>query len=218
MIFKKLDLSLFCNEGSSGSETCTNAANNTGSVQETPDKSESETDGTNSSLNDDIARRAEFDRLIKGEYKDLFDERIKAAIHRRFKSYKDEDDTSKLPYDWFDQAHRLKELYPDFSLKNAVTDKENGKKFMAMLAAGFDVRDAYESLHKNEIMDTMMRYVAQKIREKTINDIRTRGLRPYENGADSAAAHMVKSDPSTWSKEYMDNVVERVRRGERIVL
>ena len=201
---KMLSLHLFEQENGGSGTACNSAAKPDAPLQE------------DTRENTEEKRRAEFEKLIKGEYKDLYEERIKSAINRRFRSHSEEKED--LAAKWISQEAYVQRFYPDFSMMETVLDPKNGRKFMAMLSAGFDAKDAYEALNKNEIIDALMRYTAEKVREKTVNDIRLRGMRPEENGAVSAAARFTKSDPSTWSDEELDRVAERVRRGERIVL
>ena len=207
----------------------------------------------------EAARRAEFERLIREEYKDLYDERAQSMINRRFRAARaaekrlaeqdefisalkanlgaqDTEDilrmTSKEPESierdgikngrnyarWEAQCRKAAELYPQFDMQGEVLNSSTGIPFMELLASGVDVMTAYEVVHKDELIGGAMKYTAEKVREKTVNDIRARGLRPDENGADGAAALMVGSDPSSWPDEEIDRVIERAKRGERIVL
>ena len=110
-------------------------------------------------------------------------------------------------------------IYPGLSLEAEANDPETGEQFMRLLSSGVDVRTAYEVIHKDDIISGAMHYTAQKVKEKTVNDIRARGLRPQENGAQgSTAAKVVKSDPKSWTDKDMDEVIRRVAAGERIVL
>ena len=238
-------------------------------------------------------RKADFEKLIKGEYKDLYTERFKKEMDRRFKSAKQTEDAlseansvldilkqnygvadikglkAALESDdsliskraaqnglsveqqrifdamqsdnralqefkaqqeaenerqrvlerWNTEAAAAAGIYPGLSLETEANDPETGEQFMRLLSSGVDVRTAYEVIHKDDIISGAMHYTAQKVKEKTVNDIRARGLRPQENGAQgSTAAKVVKSDPKSWTDKDMDEVIRRVAAGERIVL
>lgn len=241
-------------------------------------------------------REAEFEKLIKGEYKDLFDKRVQQNISARFKNQKAmeeqlnasrafdpvremlaakygvdgndanailealEDDTSfyedeaiergmsveqlkqfkKLEREnaafkrsvdeqqqraqatqryqqLVQQGEATKQIYPGFDLNTEANDPNTGMRFRSLLNSGVDVRTAYEVIHMGDIMGGAMRYTAQAIQQKTVNDIRARGMRPTENGASgNAAASVVKSDPRNFTKKDRDEISRRVMRGERI--
>lgn len=244
------------------------------------------------------ARRAEFERLIKGDYKDLYDERMQKTINARFKENKalearaatadkmaplmdmlaskygvdasnpeavlkavQEDDSyyeqeamekglsvdqlkqmkalerenaefkrtaqeaqrqqnaAMLYQKWQTEGDACKQMYPTFDLTAEVNNTETGERFMSLLKSGVDVRTAFEVVHKDEIIGSAMQLTAQKIQQKTVADIRTRGMRPTENGASgSGAAVTRKSDPAQFTKRDRDEISRRVMRGERIEL
>lgn len=243
-------------------------------------------------------RRAEFEKLIKGDYKDLFDERAQKIIDTRFKQTKaleeqaskaeslapvldilagkygvagddvdalvkaiQEDDSyyedeamqkgltveqlkhmkrmerenaefkraaaevqrkqeaSRIYAQWQEQADACKQMYPTFDLQAECASPESGKRFLSLLQSGVDVQTAFEVVHKDELIGGAMQYTAKAIQQKTLNDIRARGMRPVENGASgNGAAAVVKADPKSWSKKDREEVSRRVMRGERIEL
>jgi hypothetical protein len=244
------------------------------------------------------ARRAEFERLIKGDYKDLFDERVQRNINARFKEmdgYKskaaqadalspvldllaskygvdgknvdaivkaiEEDDgyyeeeaadkglsVEQLKYvkrmerenaelrraaqererqqladqqysQWLQQGDECKRVYPGFDFKTEVTNPETGNRFFGLIQNGVDVKTAYEVLHKDDIIGGAMQYTAQAVQQKTVNDIRARGMRPAENGGGgNSPAVIVKNDPKTFTKKDREEIARRALRGERIEL
>lgn len=249
-------------------------------------------------ITDDQARRAEFEKLIKGDYKDLFDERAQKIIDARFKenktleeqanrakaldpvlellstkygidssdvenlvkaiqqddSYYEEEaaqkgltveqlkhmkkierenaefrraaeeqkrraDADRVYADWQQQSEDCKRFYPNFDLRSESANEETGKRFLSLLRGGVDVKTAYEVVHKDELISGAMQYTAQTIQQKTVNDIRARGMRPDENGANgNGPAVITKTDPKTFTKKDREEIVRRVRRGERIEL
>lgn len=241
------------------------------------------------------ARKAEFERLIKGEYKDLFDERAQQMIDTRFKQTKtleaqakalepmlemlaskygvdgsdvnalskaiQEDDSyyeeeamkkgltveqlkhmkrierenaefrraaeeqqrranrERVHAEWQEQSEACRRMYPGFDFRSECEHPETGQRFARLLGSGVDVKTAFEVVHKDDLIGGAMQYTAQAIQQKTVNDIRARGMRPSENGGSgSSAATIVKSDPKTFTKKDRDEIARRVMRGERIEL
>lgn len=243
-------------------------------------------------------RKAEFERMIKGDFKDLFDERVKQNIDARFKQVKsleakarraesfepvlemiankygvdvqdaeklvkaiEEDDSyyedeamqkgltvaqlkeikrierenaefrraaeerkkqenaDRIYSRWQQEAEACKQMYPGFDLQSECSSSETGERFLGLLKAGVDVGTAYEVIHRDEIIGGAMHYTAQKVQQKVVNDIRTRGMRPSENGASgTAAATITKADPRSFTRKDRDEISRRVMRGERIEL
>ena len=263
-------------------------------AQEGSKKAEPETTVTSDTAE---ARKAEFERLVKGEYKDLFDARVQQNINARFKeteTYKakaaqadaltpvldmlaskygvdgsnvdalvkaiQEDDSyyeeeamnkglsveqqkhmkkierenaefkrvaqeqqqkanaDRIFSQWQQQSDLCKQAYPNFDLRNECSDPQYGSRFLSMLKSGVDVKTAYEVIHKDDILGGAMQYTAQAVQQKTVNDIRARGMRPSENGASGAgAAAIVKTDPKTFTKKDRDEISRRVLRGDRSI-
>lgn len=236
-----------------------------------------------------IDRDAEFEALIKGEYKEQYDARMKKGLDRRFKAaqkteqalsdanaiidrmkinygvYTNEELVAALEKDnaivarraaenglteeqqrrfdkfeldsrafaeakrrqeeelqqqqtllkWRTEEQAMQEKFPGF----ALDDEAENEQFMQLLSAGVSMEQAYTLAHLDDIMSGTIQYAVQKTKQKVTNDIRARGLRPTENGAQgSVAAKVVKSDPSTWTDEQIEDFKRRTLAGERIVL
>lgn len=293
----KLNLHLF--ETAGGGAAAAAGANPAGGEPAAPNTEApaSSPDQSNSSQSTGDARRAEFEKLIKGEYKDLFDERAQKMIDTRFKQNKtleeqasrakaldpvlellsskygvdssdveslvkaiQEDDsyyeeealqkgltveqlkhmkqierenaefkraaqeqkrkqeTDRIYSQWQQQSEDCKKFYPNFDLK-AECSAETGKSFLGLLKSGVDVKTAFEVIHKDELIGGAMQYTAQKIQQKTVNDIRARGMRPTENGASGNSPAMItKSDPRLSTKEGRAELARLAMRGVRIEL
>lgn len=237
----------------------------------------------------EVDRDAEFEALIKGDYKDQFESRMKKGLDRRFKAakqteqqlrdataiidrmklnygvYTNEELTAalerdnaivarraaenglteeqqrrmdRLEYDskayaeaqkqqeeeartqqqllkWRTEEETMRTLFPGFSLDEEAEDE----LFMQMLSSGIPMEAAYKARHIDDIIGGTVQYAVAKTKEKVTNDIRARGLRPTENGAQgSVAAKVVKSDPSTWTDEQIEDFKRRTLAGERIAL
>ena len=233
-------------------------------------------------------RNAEFEKLIKGEYKDLYDAKMQDTIQKRLKGTKDivekynaltpmfealsskygvdasdpeaimkaieEDDSyyedealekgisvaelkrirqierenadlkqqmseeknreraNQLYKSWMEQADSTKSVYPQFDLE---TEMQN-PRFVDLLRNNVDVRTAYEVMHKDDIIHGAMQFAVNTTKQKVANNIRANGARPIENGSFSQSAAQVKSDVSQLSKADRQEIIRRVKRGEKI--
>lgn len=119
--------------------------------------------------------------------------------------------------DWIQQAEDLKDLYPSFDLETEM-NAETGQKFASLLQQDFSMKDAYEAVHLQEIMQNTAQHAAERTRKTVTDTIAAQGRRPTENGLTTRAGVIVKDDPSKWTNEDIDAVIARVRRGEKIVL
>lgn len=233
-------------------------------------------------------RNAEFDKLIKGEYKDLYDSNVQNIVQQRLKSTKDtvakfeklspvletlynkygvqnddidglakaiddddsffedeamergmsvqqlkemrkmerenadlkrqmheqetQENASRLYSAWMEQAESAKAVYPSFDLRVEM----DNPKFVDLLRSNIDVRTAYEVVHKDEIMRGAMQFTAKKVEQQLANKIAAGASRPAENGTNSQAPSLVKSDVSQLSKADRQEIARRVARGEKI--
>ena len=279
-----IDLQLFAEGGDGGTGT-------EGAMGVTESAANSQTqitdgDGTTATT---IDRNAEFEKLIKGEYKDLYDARVKDTVQKRLKSTKEtvdkynslspmletlskkygvdasdvdalnkaieEDDsfyeqealekgitvealkeikkmerenaTLKRQMDelnakenadrqvaaWMQEAESVKAIYPSFDLG---VELQNPKFIDLLNVPGVDVRTAFELTHKDDIIAGAMQFTAKTVEKKIADKIMANGSRPAENGMNSQAASLTKSDVSQLSKEDILDVQRRVARGERI--
>ena len=89
-------------------------------------------------------------------------------------------------------------------------------QFVQLLRSNVDVRTAYEVVHKDDIIHGAMQFTAQKTAQKLADSIIANGARPAENGNSSQGATVVKSDVSQLSKADREEIIRRVRRGEKI--
>ena len=114
---------------------------------------------------------------------------------------------------WNHEAEECKKIYTNFDFKKECENPQ----FMQLIAnANVPVRTAFEVIHKDDIIGGAMAYTAQQVRSNTAKDIAARGQRPTENGTTSQAAAIVKSDPSKFTDSDIDEVIRRVRSGEKI--
>jgi hypothetical protein len=116
---------------------------------------------------------------------------------------------------WQSQAEECKSMFPDFDLQ----DEMRNPAFRRLLQANVDVVSAYKATHFDEILQGGMRKAVQKTVGNVVNTIQTRQQRPAESalGVQSGSVEF-KPDPSKWTDEDMEDVINRVKNGEKIYL
>ena len=96
------------------------------------------------------------------------------------------------------------------------------KDFFGLLTRGIDVKTAYQVIHQDEIVQsaisTATQRTAQAVQQQTVNNIRSKGLRPDESAGSSQAGFTFKADPHKWTKADREEIAKRVARGEKIRL
>lgn len=119
---------------------------------------------------------------------------------------------------WEAEAETLKTYYPQLDFRKELTNPETGERMLSLLSRGIDVKTAYEVIHMQELTASAMAKTAQVVQEKTVNDIRARGMRPQENGVggSGAAVRQVPKNPAEMTRKERDAIARRVMRGERI--
>jgi hypothetical protein len=141
-------------------------------------------------------------------------ERENADLNRRMKEQSDREQADALWRKWLSEAEETKKFYPNFDLE---TEMQN-ESFKDLLRAHIDVKTAYQVLHQDEIIGGAMQYTAQTVEKKVTDKIMANGKRPVENGISSQGAAVVKTDVSQFTDADMDEIIRRVRNGDRIVL
>lgn len=113
---------------------------------------------------------------------------------------------------WLTEAEEAKATYPGFDLD---TEYQN-PRFVALLKSGVPVKNAYETMHLDEIKHQLIVSTAQTAEKKVVDNLKVKGARPSEVGTSSASGIIVKSDPSKLTKADRAEINRRVARGERI--
>lgn len=114
----------------------------------------------------------------------------------------------------YQQAEELKKFFPDFDLDKEMQNEE----FFRMTApGGFTVKQAFYALHGEELGPQLMAYGVQQGKEQISRSIQANARRPVE-GASMAASRSIDAhvDPKGLTDKQYDDIVNRVRRGERI--
>ncbi|MBO7670129.1 MAG: hypothetical protein J6S60_06020 [Oscillospiraceae bacterium] len=98
--------------------------------------------------------------------------------------------------------------YPEFDLEAARAKPE----FEKMLKGGYPVRFAYESTFREEIQNRAI----EKAVKAALDNIKARGSRPAEAGANATPAFAVKDDVSKLSNEDVLKILAKIGNRERV--
>lgn len=113
---------------------------------------------------------------------------------------------------WMQQAEELKQTYQNFDLRREMQNPD----FVRLLQANVDMKTVYQLIHQDEIMRGGMEYAVRQTAQQMTNKIIANGQRPSENGSGTASPAITKNDVSQLSNADMDEVIRRVKRGEKI--
>lgn len=152
--------------------------------------------------------------LTTEQYKDYLQQtsenkRLRAIIEEQNEKKRFEEQFNA----WSQESEKVQALYPNFDFANEIQENE---QFRKLLWNGIGVRAAFEACHSEEIIQGAMEYTAQRVAQKTANNIAMRANRPLEGGMGSNASITVRSDVSKLTKADRAEIVRRVARGENI--
>ena len=117
--------------------------------------------------------------------------------------------------DWVRQSDQLKTQFPDFDLQTELDNQD----FVSMLQNGISVEHAFKVLHMDDIMGGLAEYTAKNIASKVTEGIRTKGMRPTENGIGHSSRPIKEQiDANNLTLDDIKKITERVQNGERIFL
>ena len=139
-------------------------------------------------------------------------ERENADLKKQMEEQSKQENANKLYQKWFEESESAKQFYPNLDVQAELQNED----FARLLMAGVDVKSAYEVIHKDEIIGGAMQYAAKTVEKKVVDKIRANGSRPVENGISSQSASVVKTDVSQLTDADMDEILRRVRNGEKI--
>lgn len=154
------------------------------------------------------------------QYKHMRELERKAAAFDEAEKQRQRVDTERRAYAlWDQQSQQLKQIYPGFDFAAECQNPQTGQQFIKLLGNGVDVKTAYEVMHKDELLTGAIQTAVQQAQQRTVQTIQAQGMRPVENGVGgSVGTQMTKIDPSKMTKAERNALVERARRGEKIVL
>lgn len=114
------------------------------------------------------------------------------------------------------QAEELKAVFPDFDL---MKELEN-PTFRRLTApnSGVSVKDAFYAVHHAELEPQAMAAGIQRAQNQISQTLQANRARPVEGAMNKGAAADISVDPRQMSREERQRLIERARRGEKIVL
>lgn len=136
--------------------------------------------------------------------------RLKAAQEERQRVER----ANQIQARWAQESEAVKQMFPSFDF---ATEAQN-PQFVRILNAGGSVDAAYKAVHCDDILSGAMRFTAQKVQEKTVNNIKARGMRPDEGGLGEHPAGEGQLDVSKLTKQQRSDMAKRALRGEVINL
>lgn len=184
-------------------------------------------------------RRAEFERLISGEYNDLFTERVSGIINRRFAENK-RTEASRLKESRDRLDSELRSAATDFTDRSLLAADEAEKlyagwlgevdaikadypdfaveaalknpSFGRLLLGGLSLREAYEASHLDTVRDSIRALASKDAEARTLDRIRLNGLRPDENGAKGGSG-VITGGMSSLSRAERAELARKAMRG-----
>lgn len=113
------------------------------------------------------------------------------------------------------QGEELKKLFPNFDLK---TEMQN-ETFRRLVApnSGLDVHSAYFAVHHAELEPQAMAYGFQRAQQQISQTLQANKARPVEGAMKTAQPANVAMDPRSMTRSEREKLIERARRGEKIV-
>ena len=164
----------------------------------------------------------EFETLIKGRYKEQFDDRVHRILNSRLKSLRRENEqlrnekrlrwekSRRAFADLAGQQEQIQRVYPDFDWQREVRNPRFGQ----LIAAGVDARTAYETIHGQELLQQAMAYSARRTARQAAQTVASGHRRAAENGRGGAAT--TRNDPRTLDSRQLADIRKRVLDGEKI--
>ena len=161
---------------------------------------------------------AEFEELIRGEYKDVFAARVKSILVRRFRERARDggavpdtagEESAAAPIPAESEIEALVRDYPDFCLE----DEEADPTFGRLMAAGADLRTAYEFTHRETLMPRALQSAVEAALAR--KGPGSAAERISEGSLGSGAAPLGVDTASRSAREALER---RALRGEKIIL
>ncbi len=110
------------------------------------------------------------------------------------------------------QEAAVREAYPEFDYGKEIENPA----FRSLLRAGFDMKNAYESVHSAEIQAKIREDAMREAREQVSASVAAGANRPMEGGAVNPSAQVI-TDPENLTKAQRAEIKRRVKRGEKII-
>ena len=113
---------------------------------------------------------------------------------------------------WLEGSRETEQLYSGFKRENECRDP----RFVRLLEVGMDMKSAFEALHHREILENAVRYTAQNVARRLVENLQSRQGRPMENGASGKSSAVIRPDVRRMTRQDREEMERRALRGERI--
>lgn len=144
------------------------------------------------------------------EFKRL--EREKDQLYKEKQERDKLEAAAKIQSQWDKESAELKAIYPDFDFKKEIANP----KFVGLITNQVDLQTAYMVTHKDEIIKGAVTQTAETVKKAVVDNIKARGSRPNEEGANPSVAVIFKSDPTKLTAEDRAEIRRKVANGEKI--
>ena len=114
--------------------------------------------------------------------------------------------------EWQKEAEAVKAMHPNFDFATESQDKQ----FMQMLRVGVSVEAAYQAKHHSEILRKAVDDAKAETEKAVVENIRAKGQRPVEGGANATSAPQTGFDVRTLTKEQRAEFARQAAFGRRI--
>ena len=157
-----------------------------------------------------------FDAMIRGEMKELYEQAVRRETERALlaaqQAQQQAAQRAAMVQRLEAEEAQVKEVYPTFDLEKEAGNPE----FAALLKRGVSMKQAFEVLHMDELMQGAMQYTAAKVQQTTARNIQARQARPDEGAAAKAAPVTAKTDVNKLTKADREKIAQEVMRGKII--
>lgn len=159
----------------------------------------------------DLAEQEGFTSIEK--YKEHLEKTEKATAYDKLTQEQQQARENQAKIDsWVEQGLKLKETMPDFDLAAEIKNPD----FMDALQKGLPVEKAYKLAHMDDLISKATQATAKATEEKVVQGIKAKAQRIPENGMNKTPGVIRKSDPSKLTDKDLEDIAERVSRGESI--
>lgn len=163
----------------------------------------------NAMLEDEALERGmDVDTLRQIKAMEYENNRLKQEQQQSFEEQQRRENFDRIAH----EAEELKTIYPNFDLEEEFDNPE----FVKMLEFGFSVKNAFESLHLEELQNMTNEAIASEAAKRVVNSVKAGQKRPSENGVNSVAGSKVAKDIESLSQQEIDDYIARAKRGEKI--
>ena len=170
-------------------------------------------------------RRADFQALIEGLFRQEFEEAVNARVQEEIQRLR-EAETGKAEEARKEanlrqhlarltkEAEELKKSFPDFDLTREMMNPAFAR--MTSPEIGVSVKDAFYAVHGEDIQRESMLYAALQASRRIAASVQAGAGRPVENGIQGSAPVVIGVDIRGMSRKQREEYRRRIHSGEAI--